>query len=157
MRNLLCILLLFICPCLPVAAIDVYEFRSEEEHQRYQHLIDEMRCPKCQNQNLSGSDSPIAQDLRREIHRMLEQNHSDQEIIDFMVARYGEYVLYRPPLQRSTLVLWGLPLLLLGVGVILLLIIARTRRPGRAPDAELSETELDRLQALKAQVTKDDQ
>ncbi len=67
------------------AAIDVHEFKSEIDRQRYQSFIDEMRCPKCQNQNLSGSDSPIALDLRNELYLMIEEGKSDQQIVDFMV------------------------------------------------------------------------
>jgi cytochrome c-type biogenesis protein CcmH len=135
------------------SVVDVFEFNSEVDRERYLELIEEMRCPKCQNQNLAGSDSPIAQDLRREIHRMLDEGKSDQEIVDFMVARYGEYVLYRPRVQRSTWILWGLPLGLVAFGVILLLLIGRKRKEQLAPSG-LSDTEAERLQALKQEAEK---
>jgi cytochrome c-type biogenesis protein CcmH len=110
------------------AAIDVYEFDSEVDRKRYQSFIDEMRCPKCQNQNLSGSDSPIAMDLRRELYLMIEDGKSDKEIVDFMVERYGEYILYRPRLTSATFLLWAAPVFLLFAGIVLLVLIVRRRR-----------------------------
>lgn len=131
------------------AAIDVYEFNSEIDRKRYQSFIDEMRCPKCQNQNLSGSDSPIAMDLRRELYLMIEAGKSDKEIVDFMVERYGEFILYRPRLTSSTVLLWVAPVLLLIAGIILLLLIVRKRR-STAVEAEagLSAAEQARLAGL---------
>ena len=81
--------LLVLLPWLAAqAAVDVREFDSEADRQRYQSFIDEMRCPKCQNQNLAGSDSPIAKDLRDQVYRMIEEGRSDKEIVDFKVYRY---------------------------------------------------------------------
>lgn len=132
------------------AAIDVYEFNNEVDRKRYQSFIDEMRCPKCQNQNLSGSDSPIAMDLRRELYLMIEAGKSDKEIVDFMVERYGEFILYRPRINSSTILLWGAPIFLLIAGIILLLVIVRRRRAAEAiqADAGLSEEEQARLAGL---------
>ena len=84
--------------CLPLLAwsvIETYQFEDEQLRERYQRFTHELRCPKCQNQNLSGSNSPIAKDLRRELYRLLLEGQSDQQITEFMVARYGEFVLYR--------------------------------------------------------------
>jgi len=114
---------------LPLGAvIDAYEFDNEVTRQRYLSFIEEMRCPKCQNQNLAGSDSPIAADLRRELYRMLQEGKADKEIVDFMVARYGDYVLYRPQIKSDTWLLWGLPagLLLFGGGMVV--VTLRQRR-----------------------------
>ncbi|TQV78288.1 cytochrome c-type biogenesis protein CcmH [Exilibacterium tricleocarpae] len=111
-----------------LAAVDVYDFSSETERQRYRYFVEELRCPKCQNQNLAGSDAPIAKDLRRELYRLLQEGKSDPQIVDFMVSRYGDYVLYRPPLQRNTAVLWGLPLVLVGLGMLVFALILRRRR-----------------------------
>ena len=95
-------------------------FGSTTMRSRYYALINELRCPKCQNQNLSDSDAPIAEDLRNELFSLLDEGYSDQEIRDFMTARYGTFVLYQPPLTRFTLALWLLPLgLLLISGVII--------------------------------------
>jgi cytochrome c-type biogenesis protein CcmH len=98
------------------AVVDIYEFDTESQRERYFQLSEELRCPKCQNQNLAGSDSQIAGDLRRELRRLLEEGKTDNEIKSFMVDRYGEFVLYKPRLQKSTIVLWGLPILLLFLG-----------------------------------------
>ncbi len=110
------------------AAIEVHEFDNEVDRERYQTFIDEMRCPKCQNQNLAGTNSPIAEDLRRELDLMIKEGRSDKEIVDFMVDRYGEFILYRPRLSPATMFLWGAPIFLLVVGVIMLLLIVRKRR-----------------------------
>lgn len=138
-----------------VAAIDVHEFDSEVDRKRYQSFIDEMRCPKCQNQNLSGSDSPIAMDLRRELYLMIDEGKSDKEIVDFMVERYGEFILYRPRVSSATLLLWGAPVILLIAGIILLLVIVRKRRAIDlvANDAGLSTEERKRLTNLLGATT----
>ena len=122
------------------AAVDVREFDSEADRQRYQSFIDEMRCPKCQNQNLAGSDSPIAKDLRDQVYRMIEEGRSDKEIVDFMVDRYGEYILYRPPLSASTLVLWLGPVVLLLLGIVVLIWIVLKRRTNLSNNAADTKT-----------------
>lgn len=99
------------------AAEDVQAFSSDEKRQRFHELVAELRCPKCQNQTLADSNSPIAQDLRGEIYRMLEDGKTDSEIVDFLVARYGEFVMYRPPVKNTTLILWLTPLLLVVIGI----------------------------------------
>lgn len=111
-----------------VAAIDVHEFDNDVQRLRYQSFIDEMRCPKCQNQNLSGSDSPIAEDLRRELYAMIQDGRSDKEIVDFMVERYGDYILYRPRLTAATMLLWIGPAVLFIAGLTILIMIVRQRR-----------------------------
>jgi len=127
---------------------DTYTFNDEVTQLRYDSLVKELRCPKCQNQNLSGSNSEISKDLRRELHRLLSEGKSDQEIIDFMVARYGDFVLYRPRLQQSTLVLWFGPLLLLLLGFAVLAVIIVRRRRLNAGDSSLSDSDEARLQTL---------
>lgn len=108
------------------AVIETYEFANETLHQRYQIMVDELRCPKCQNQNLADSNSPIAADLRRELYRMLVAGESDEAIKTFMVKRYGNFVLYRPPFDKNTAILWATPILL--VIFALLFIISLRRR-----------------------------
>ena len=88
------------------AAIDTYEFKDEVERERFRSLTEELRCPKCQNQNIADSNAPIATDLRREIYRMLDDGRSDKEIVDFLVMRYGDFVMYKPPLDSRTWLLW---------------------------------------------------
>ncbi|MBB6521794.1 cytochrome c-type biogenesis protein [Pseudoteredinibacter isoporae] len=123
------LLFLFITATSAQAVVDLYEFDDPSLRERYLVLVDELRCPKCQNQNLSGSDSPIASDLRRELHRLLQEGQSDEEIKDYMVARYGDYVLYRPRLGAKTLLLWGGPIALLLLGLIVAFFIFRRQAP----------------------------
>jgi cytochrome c-type biogenesis protein CcmH len=134
------------------AAIDTYEFASEAERERYRNLVEELRCPKCQNQNIADSDAPIAMDLRAQIFRMLEEGQSNEQIIDFLVSRYGDFVLYKPPLTARTLLLWyGPGGLLLGGFVLLGVILLRRRGKQNAVASGLSADERQRLAALLSQ------
>lgn len=142
-----CLGLLLLCAGAAHAAIDPYTFEDEVQRERYQRFIAELRCPKCQNQNLSGSDAPIAADLRRELHRLIVEGRSDREIVDFMVGRYGEFVLYRPPLDSRTVVLWAAPAVLLLIGAIAIALIVRRHRTA-AVATPLDAAERKRLQAL---------
>ena len=109
---MLAVLSLFLSPGA-LAVIETYEFSDPALEERYQVLSAELRCPKCQNQNIADSNAPIAQDLRKTLHRQLEQGASDQEILEYMVARYGEFVRYRPRFGGATTFLWLFPALLL--------------------------------------------
>lgn len=116
------------------AAIDTYEFKDEAERERFRTLTQELRCPKCQNQNIADSNAPIATDLRREIFRMLEEGQSNREIADFLVMRYGDFVLYKPPVDARTYLLWFGPAALLGGGLLLLgVLVVRRRRVENTP------------------------
>lgn len=95
------------------AAIDAYSFDSDQQRDRYHALIDELRCPQCLNTNLAGSDAMIAQDLRREVHRLVLEGKTDAEILDFMYTRYGDFILYEPRVNSRTFALWFGPVLLL--------------------------------------------
>lgn len=117
--------------------IETYEFENEDQQLRYQVFVEELRCPKCQNQNLSGSNSPIAADLRRELHRLLSEGKSDDEIVDFMVTRYGDFVLYRPPVNRHTAVLWSFPVVVLALGLLVVVLLIR-RRKRAAPEDDVA-------------------
>ncbi len=128
-------------------AIDPYQFDDEQQRARYHRFVAELRCPKCQNQNLAGSDAPVATDLRRELHRLIVEGRSDREIVDYMVGRYGDFILYRPPLDSRTVVLWGLPaaLLLIGIGVVAVIVRRHRRLPASTP---LDADERARVEAL---------
>lgn len=131
------------------AVIETEPLSSDKLNARYRLLTEEMRCPKCQNQNLAGSDSPIAADLRGEIRRQLEEGKSNAEIADYMVARYGDFVLYRPALKQNTLVLWFAPaaLALLGL-LVLVLVIRHHRRRDNQASQPLNREEQQQLDAL---------
>ncbi len=115
--------------------------------QRLVAISDEMRCLVCQNESLSGSRSELAQDLRRELRTQIRQGRTDAEIRDFMVSRYGDFVLYRPPVKPTTILLWAGPFVLMIAGVIVLLVYLR-RRNGALDRDELTEDESRRAQAL---------
>lgn len=126
------------------AAIDAYPFPDPAMEVRYNDLIAELRCPQCLNTNLAGSDAMIAQDLRREVHRLVLDGHSDQEILDFMYERYGDFILYKPRISVQTIVLWLGPLVLL---LIALLVWYRLARRDLEP-AELSDAEKRQIDAI---------
>lgn len=108
------------------SSIEAYPFPDEQLRDRYQSLIAELRCPQCLNTNLAGSDAMIAQDLRREVHRMLLEGRSDQEILDFMYERYGDFVLYKPRVTSRTILFWLMPALLLCIGALVFWRVIRT-------------------------------
>ena len=139
------------------AAIDTYEFAKEGDRERFRELTKELRCPKCQNQDIADSNAPIATDLRREIYRMLGEGKDNQQILDFMVARYGDFVLYKPALTSKTAVLWFGPLALLVGGLVVIgVIVGRRRRTGQVAGSDtLSAEERKRLDTLLDK-TKDD-
>ena len=148
MKHLgLCMLLLVALPAL--AVIETYEFSDPSLEQRYQYLSEELRCPKCQNQNIADSNAPISQDLRKLLYEQLEQGASDEEIRSYMVARYGEFVRYRPSFNSATAVLWLAPVVLLLIGLVVGVMTLRGRRTGTA--AGLDATEQQRLDELLEQ------
>lgn len=148
MRIVLVILGLVLVAPATWGGIDSYEFDNDVQLRRYQNLVDNMRCPYCENQALSGSDSPIAVDLRREVYLAIKDGRSDTEIIDFMVSRYGDYILYRPPLNIATLLLWFGPGLLLLGGIVALIVMVRRRRRDALVGDNLSVEEQARLREL---------
>ena len=123
MRALLLVAVLAFAPL--TWAIDTgAAFDDPEMQARYEALIDEVRCLVCQNQTIKDSNAFLATDLRREIRRLMEEGKSDKEIADFLVARYGDFVLYRPRMSGKTLFLWIAPiLLLLGGGIVVARVI----------------------------------
>jgi|TARA_B110000196_G_scaffold59568_2_gene49551 cytochrome c-type biogenesis protein CcmH len=110
-----------------ISAQEVRRFTENEFRTRYYNLVDELRCPKCQNQNLADSNSLIAIDLRNEIHSMLEDGRTNKEIIEFLVDRYGEYVRYNPSLNSKTMILWFAPVFLFFLGIAIILYVYKSR------------------------------
>jgi len=111
----------------PLLAQEPLVFDSAAQEARYNDLTLELRCLVCQNQNLADSDAPLAQDLRREIYDMMVAGQTDEQIKAFMVDRYGDFVLYRPPVQGNTLALWVLPIVLLVFGAVAVAFVVRNR------------------------------
>jgi cytochrome c-type biogenesis protein CcmH len=127
--------------------VETFEFHDEVTKIRFQALSKELRCPKCQNQNLADSNSPIAQDLRKELYELLQQGKADMEIVDFMVNRYGEFVLYRPRVSELTYVLWFGPAFLILLGIIVVIVVVR-RKPVDKKVLALSTEQQDKLKSL---------
>jgi len=111
-------------------------------------ISEEMRCLVCQNESLAGSRAELAMDLRRELRSLIKQGKTDAEIRDFMVSRYGDFVLYRPRVSPMTYLLWGGPFLFMVVAVVVLLVYLRRRNRAVAGEAQLSEEEARRAEAL---------
>ncbi len=122
------------------AVVEVNRFESDEQEARYKGLIAELRCPKCQNQNLLDSDAPIAKDLRRKTRDLVNQGQSNEEIKTYMLERYGDFVLYKPRFTAATAVLWLGPFVLLAIVVLVLLVKIKRKqeaeliKPSKADD-----------------------
>ena len=109
------------------AAIDTYEFDNDTQRKRFKQLSEELRCPKCQNQNLAGSNSAIASDLKDKLYLMVSAGQSTEQIKSYMVERYGEFVLYKPSLNPMTYALWYGPFVLLFIGMLVVVTLSRKK------------------------------
>ena len=141
---------LWLCSIAVASPVDTFVFQDEVTKVRFQALTKELRCPKCQNQNLADSNSPIAADLRREVYDLLQQGKADAEIVNFMVDRYGEFVLYRPKVNSMTYVLWFGPAILILIGVLVVVFILR-----RKPQVKETQTLSSEQQSKLDQILKD--
>lgn len=101
---------------LAAQAFDIYEFETAEQEQQYRKLITELRCPKCQNQSIGDSDADIAEDMRRKTAELINQGMTNDEVVEYFRARYGDFVSYRPPMDTTTVVLWFGPAVILLLG-----------------------------------------
>lgn len=127
--------------------VDIYHFETIEQKVRYKALIEKFRCPKCLNTNIAGSDAPIAQDLRRTVHRLVVQEEfSDTEVEDYLHERYGDFVLYEPPLNSSSWLIWFMPLFFLLVGLYVVYSIKADL--GSRPLAALSDSDREVLKGI---------
>lgn len=135
-----------------LAVVESYQFDSDQDRKRYHQFIDELRCPKCQNQNLAGSNSPIAADLRKQLHRLITEQANDAQVVDFMVSRYGDFVLYDPPFNKKTMVLWLGPCVLLIFGLLFALSVIRRSKPSSDDTAVDAQA----LANIKRQLNDDD-
>lgn len=128
MKKTIFLLIIYSFKCF---AIDIHEFDSEQQRLDYQRLTEELRCLVCQNQNIADSDAGLAKDLRNEVAKMLKEGKNQQQITEYMVARYGDFVRYSPPLRIDTIALWVAPFLVLVIAVtILIFSIKRNNKQG---------------------------
>ena len=128
------------------AGIDIYQFDNTEEEKQFRNLVEELRCPKCQNQNLADSNAGLAKDLKDRTYQLVKEGKSDKEIKAYLVERYGDFIIYRPPFRFSTALLWLGPLL-----IFLLVFGIFIRKRLQAPDSkaeEISSKERERINRL---------
>ena len=129
-----------------VNAADVpMEFDDMQTQTRYQDLLEELRCLVCQNQTLADSHADLAQDLRNQVYRMIQEGKDNSAILDFMVTRYGDFVLYRPPLKNTTLVLWFGPFVLLLIGLLSAYLFIRSRKTNAVDITEEEQNKLNQI------------
>jgi len=134
------------------ASIDVYEFDDPEKEAQFRTLASELRCPKCQNQNVNDSNAPLARDIKDRVYQLIEEGKSDQEIVDYMVERYGEFVTYRPRMSLGVALLWGAPAVL-GLLVLVVLLLSRrssSKQPATPVDQQRIQSMLDKYSDVLA-------
>jgi|TARA_B100001057_G_scaffold56974_1_gene50510 cytochrome c-type biogenesis protein CcmH len=148
-RRFAALLLICLLPTGAVVAasqIDTFNFADEVQERRYRALIEEFRCPKCLNTNLAGSDAPIAQDLRKVVYRLVViEGKREQEVRDYLQARYGDFVLYDPPFNGQTWYIWLVPI---GLGLLAVFVLIRLLRGARWEATVLDEQQQARLQEI---------
>ncbi len=127
--------------------VETFEFDNEVDKIRFQALSKELRCPKCQNQNLADSNSTVAIALRLELYNMIKDGRADSEIVTFMVGRYGEFVLYKPRVSGLTYVLWFGPILFILIGIVVVIVMVK-RKPEKKEALALSSQQQDKLNEL---------
>jgi cytochrome c-type biogenesis protein CcmH len=136
MRITIAIAMMLACVMNVSAKVEMLSFTVPENEARYKKLTAELRCMVCQNQNIASSNADLAKDLRQQVYTHIKKGQSDEEIIAFMVARYGEFILYRPRLNARTALLWLGPFVLLVGGMFLMIRLMRRTRDGDAPISE---------------------
>ncbi|ASP40971.1 cytochrome c-type biogenesis protein CcmH [Bacterioplanes sanyensis] len=143
----LCWLALLWLPLTALAVVDghKYPFDDAEKAERFRQLAEDLRCPKCQNQNLADSNAPVAVDLRDKVYELLQEDQSDEQIVDYLVARYGDFVRYNPPFRLDTLLLWIGPLLAMLFGIGLLVLIRRGQNAAPKPLTDAEKAQLEQL------------
>jgi cytochrome c-type biogenesis protein CcmH len=129
------------------APIETFKFDSPDTEKVFHKLSEELRCLVCQNQNIAESNADLAKDLRLEMYNMLTDGKTEDEIVDFMVQRYGDYVLYRPPFKPMTWLLWLGPLIVFVIGLIFAIRFMRSQSPESSQES-LSEEDIERVKSL---------
>ena len=141
-----CTIALLLSATYTHSTTDSFGFNGTVSEQRYRSLIEELRCLVCQNESLAGSNAELAGDLRKEVYQMMAQGQSDKQIIDFLVTRYGDFVLYNPPVKPSTYVLWFSPSVLFIIAGLAL--YRSVRRRSRTAETQLTSEEQARLEQI---------
>ena len=147
MRLLMVIGFIALMGAVQASSIETYRFDTAEKETLYKKMIAELRCLVCQNQNLSDSNAELAQDLRRKTYELVTAGKNETEIIGYMVQRYGDFVLYRPPFKNITLLLWLGPFMILAVGVFVVLRVVK-KRSGKSSTVELSDVQRQKAEQL---------
>ena len=148
MINKFGLLFLLLISCDLIAGVDVVDFSDETLRPRYQQLVQELRCPKCQNQNLADSNSPISIDLRRQVQLLLEEGKSNAEIKAYLSDRYSDFILYRPQVKQNTWALWLAPIVLLLIGLLILVRILKRQKTTAIEKAPVNPQDQERLREL---------
>ncbi|WP_088330204.1 cytochrome c-type biogenesis protein [Lacimicrobium sp. SS2-24] len=123
------LLILSLSPSLQ-AVQEVYEFDKPAQREVFQRLSENLRCPKCQNQNIADSNALVSQDMKRKVYELIKKGYSEQQVIDYMKQRYGDFVYYQPPLNPLTLMLWMGPVLFMGLVLVVLIRRRKTQEKG---------------------------
>lgn len=142
MKRLLISLLLFLGMAAHAAEQEILQFENETQRQLYQQLTAELRCPQCQNQNIADSNAVVSEDMRQKTYELILEGKSRQEVLDYMINRYGYFVHYQPPVNRYTLLLWLAPLLM--VLLLSVVLLKKRRQQSDEPEVPLS-SELDSI------------
>ena len=145
-KSILASTILFFFILSAQATIVAFKFDDADKEARFKQFSEELRCLVCQNQSLADSNAELAMDLRRELYKMIQNDATDDEIVSFMVDRYGDFVLYKPPVKPTTWLLWFGPFFLVMIGLIILFRVIRST--GKQIDTELNAEEQKRLDAL---------
>lgn len=146
-KILMIVVATFAFSFLARAVIEVYDFDNQQQEKQFQELSNTLRCPKCQNNTIADSNAGLAQDLRQKVYEMTKEGKSKQQIVDYMVARYGNFVTYNPPLNWSTAILWVGPGLVLIIGFSLIVLRSKKGKKS-ATDSNWDDDKESKLNAL---------
>jgi cytochrome c-type biogenesis protein CcmH len=152
--KLILLLVLLYSFSAAAAPIETFQFDSPETEKTFHKLSEELRCLVCQNQNIAESNADLAKDLRLEIYTMLTKGKTEDEIVAFMVDRYGDYVLYRPPFKPLTWLLWFGPIIVFFVGLIFVVRFMKAQSARKQVES-LSEADVERIKNLHAEQDKE--
>lgn len=140
-KQIFSVFVITVVSSFTLSATELLTFDNETLRERYDKLIYEFRCPKCQNQNVADSNAPISEDIREKTYELLHQGYEDQEIVDFMVDRYTEFVIYKPQLSIITIWLWVLPVVILLCGFSVLVFLVKRGRQALPENLTAEEQE----------------